>query len=153
MLGQDILSELGLITDCGNGIVWTPGSKQIFAPDSIVKPARKGTQLEFFVPVIENGDIILFPLSYLFTDKSLSIGHAIAHVNEHRVNVIMANFSNKSQTPPAGITVALVEPVDNQWIEADEQKATKQYFLAQDSSDQYETAKTKTLTSRLSIRA
>lgn len=76
-------------------------------------------------------DIILFPASHLLTDKSLSISHALSQVEENKVNVVMINFSNKPETLPVGITVALVEPMDDQCIEADEPKATEQYFLAQ----------------------
>lgn len=34
--------------------------------------------------------------------------------------------------------MALLEPMDNQWTEADELKATKQYFLAQDLLNPFE---------------
>lgn len=60
LLGQDILSELGLITYCGNGIVRALISKRICASESTVVPARDGIHMKIFVPGIENGDIICF---------------------------------------------------------------------------------------------
>lgn len=55
LLGQDILSQLELIIDCGNGVVKAPGSNRIFASESIVLPAREGIHMEFLVPGVENG--------------------------------------------------------------------------------------------------
>lgn len=76
---------------------------------------------------IGNEKIILFPVSHYFGDKSLSVVHALAFVEESKVNVIMINFSNKLQSLPAGVTVPLMESVGDDWLKADERAAPEQH--------------------------
>lgn len=91
--------------------------------------------MEFFFQSIESGDIIVFSASHLLTSKSLLIGAAIGYVEENKVNVWQILRKNRRRFLLALPWV--VEPMDNQWMEVEEPKATKQYFLAENPSNQY----------------
>lgn len=87
-LSQDILNKVRLVIDCGNNVVCAPGFNMIFASKSLLITPRQGIQVEFTVPAIKTGEIILFLTSHFFTDKSLSIGHALAFVEHFTVSII-----------------------------------------------------------------
>jgi hypothetical protein len=108
---------LKLIIDCGRNLVRSTKTEKLRCQQSTIIQPRQGIQLTLPIQNFDGTDVFISPTDSLYFERSLTVGHSIAAVQEQEINVIVTNFSNKPQVIPANTIIATIESFADEWQE------------------------------------